>query len=94
MFLIILQNQSNFFPFALIVPFYFFQNPLPFIFFSFMDNQKIFKSMDKSFSGGVGTYSVTHSGSTDDLLTQISKKLPGNYEVTGEDAGKIDLKVK
>ena len=53
-----------------------------------------FKSMEKSFTGGVGSYSVTHSGSTDDLLTQISKKLPGNYEVKGEDAGKIDFKVK
>jgi curli biogenesis system outer membrane secretion channel CsgG len=53
-----------------------------------------FKSMEKSFSAGVGTYSVSHTGSTDDLLTQISKKLPGNYEVTGEEAGKIDLKIK
>jgi hypothetical protein len=50
--------------------------------------------MEKSFSAGVGTYSVSHTGSTDDLLTQISKKLPGNYEVTGEEAGKIDLKIK
>jgi curli biogenesis system outer membrane secretion channel CsgG len=53
-----------------------------------------FKSMEKSFSGGIGSYSVTHSGSTDDLLTQISKKLGSNYEVTGEEAGKIEMKVK
>jgi hypothetical protein len=53
-----------------------------------------FKSMEKSFTGGVGSYSVTHSGSTDDLLTQISKKLGNTYEVTGEDAGKIEIKVK
>jgi curli biogenesis system outer membrane secretion channel CsgG len=53
-----------------------------------------FKSMEKSFTGGVGSYSVTHSGSTDELLAQMSKKLGNSYEVTGEDAGKIDLKVK
>jgi curli biogenesis system outer membrane secretion channel CsgG len=53
-----------------------------------------FKSMEKSFSGGVGTYSVSHTGSTDDLLTQISKKLGNTYEVTGEEAGKIEIKVK
>lgn len=53
-----------------------------------------FKSMDKSFSGGVGNYSVSHSGSTDELLTQISKKLGNTFEVTGEEAGKIELKVK
>jgi curli biogenesis system outer membrane secretion channel CsgG len=53
-----------------------------------------FKSMDKSFSSGVGTYSVTHSGSTDDLLTQISKKLGNTFEVTGEESGKIELKAK
>lgn len=53
-----------------------------------------FKSMEKSFTGGVGSYSVTHSGSTDELLTQMTKKLGNTYEVTGEDAGKIELKVK
>jgi len=53
-----------------------------------------FKSMEKSFSGGVGNYSVTHTGSTDDLLTNISKKLGPTYEVTGEETGKIDLKIK
>jgi len=53
-----------------------------------------FKSMDKSFSAGVGSYSVNHTGSTDELLTQISKKLGSNYEVTGQDVGKIELKVK
>lgn len=53
-----------------------------------------FKSMDKSFSGGVGSYSVNHTCSTDELLTQISKKLGNTYEVTGEEAGKIELKVK
>jgi curli biogenesis system outer membrane secretion channel CsgG len=53
-----------------------------------------FKSMEKSFSGGVGSYSVTHTGSTDDLLTHLSKKMGPTYEVTGEEAGKIDLKIK
>ena len=53
-----------------------------------------YKSMDKSFSGGVGNYSVVHSGSTDDLLAQITRKLGSNYEVTGEEAGKIEMKVK
>jgi len=53
-----------------------------------------YKSMEKSFSSGVGSYSVVHSGSTDDLLTQITRKLGSNYEVTGEEAGKIEMKVK
>jgi curli biogenesis system outer membrane secretion channel CsgG len=53
-----------------------------------------YKSMEKSFTGGVGSYSVTHTGSTDELLTQMTRKLGNSYEVTGEDAGKIDLKVK
>lgn len=53
-----------------------------------------FKSMEKSFSGGIGSYSVSHTGSTDDLLNNISKKLTSNYEVTGEEAGKIEIKVK
>jgi len=53
-----------------------------------------YKSMEKSFSSGVGSYSVVHSGSTDDLLAQISKKLGSNYEVTGEEAGKIEMKIK
>jgi curli biogenesis system outer membrane secretion channel CsgG len=53
-----------------------------------------FKSMEKSFTGGKGSYSVTHSGSTDELLAQMSKKLGNTFEVTGEDAGKIDLKAK
>ncbi|HXB09129.1 MAG TPA: hypothetical protein VNW04_18525, partial [Puia sp.] len=53
-----------------------------------------FKSMEKSFSSGVGNYSVTHSGSTDDLLTQMTKKLGTTFEVTGEESGKIEIKVK
>jgi curli biogenesis system outer membrane secretion channel CsgG len=53
-----------------------------------------YKSMEKSFSSGVGSYSVVHSGSTDDLLTQITKKLGSTFEVTGEEAGKIEMKVK
>ena len=53
-----------------------------------------YKSMEKSFTGGIGSYSVTHTGSTDELLTQMSKKLGGSYEVTGQDVGKIELKAK
>ena len=53
-----------------------------------------FKSMEKSFSGGVGSYSVTHTGSTDDLLAQMSKKMGSGYEVMGEESGKIELKAK
>jgi curli biogenesis system outer membrane secretion channel CsgG len=53
-----------------------------------------FKTMEKSFTGGVGNYSVTHTGSTDDLVTQISKKLGNSFEITGADAGKIDMKAK
>ena len=59
-----------------------------------LSGAKGFKSMEKSFSGGVASYSVTHSGSTDELLEQISSKLGSKYEVTGEEAGKIELKVK
>lgn len=59
-----------------------------------ISGSKGYKSMEKSFSGGVGSYSVTHSGSTDDLLEEITKKIGTKYEVTGEESGKIDLKVK
>jgi len=53
-----------------------------------------FKSMEKSFTGGIGSYSVTHTGTTDELLTNMSKKMGNSYEVTGADAGKIELNVK
>jgi curli biogenesis system outer membrane secretion channel CsgG len=53
-----------------------------------------FKGMEKSFTGGVGSYSVTHLGSTDELLAQMSKKMGGGYEVTGQESGKIELKAK
>ncbi|MBS1563090.1 MAG: hypothetical protein JST39_01825 [Bacteroidetes bacterium] len=55
---------------------------------------KGYKSMQKSFSGGVGSYSVSHTGSSDDLLEEISKKLGTKYEVTGAEPGKIELKAK
>lgn len=63
-------------------------------FASIISSAKGYKSMEKSFSGGVGSYSVSHTGSTDDLLEEISRKLGTKYEVTGEEAGKIELKVK
>jgi curli biogenesis system outer membrane secretion channel CsgG len=63
-------------------------------FASIVSGAKGYVSMQKSFSGGVGTYSVNHTGSTDQLLEEISKTLGTKYEITGEAPGRIELKVK
>lgn len=51
-----------------------------------------FKSIEKTLSDGLATYTVVHSGTTDELLNELNKKLGGKYEVTGFGSGKIELK--
>lgn len=54
-----------------------------------------FKSMDKSFTGGVATFSVSHAGSTDALMDDINKVIdPSKYDVKGVEEGKIEIAVK
>jgi curli biogenesis system outer membrane secretion channel CsgG len=53
-----------------------------------------YTSMEKSLSSGVGTYTIVHSGSADDFLNALSKKLGTKYEILGFTSDKIDLKVK
>ncbi len=54
-----------------------------------------FKSMDKSFSGGVATFSVSHTGTTDALMDDINKLIdPAKYDVKGVEDGKIDMVFK
>ncbi len=53
-----------------------------------------YKSMDKSLSGGIGSFTVTHSGSTDAFVNLLTKKIGSGYEITGAEAGKIELKAK
>ena len=53
-----------------------------------------YKSMEKSLSSGVGSYTVTTASTADAFLDELTKKIGTKYEVTGYDAGKIELKVK
>jgi curli biogenesis system outer membrane secretion channel CsgG len=54
-----------------------------------------YKSMDKSLSNGVATFSVSHTGKSDALLDELNKIIdPAKFEVTGFDAGKIEIKAK
>lgn len=53
-----------------------------------------YKSMEKSLSSGVGTYTVMHTGTADDFLTALNKKMGTKYEVTGFTSDKIDMKAK
>lgn len=53
-----------------------------------------YKSMEKSLSSGIGTYTIIHTGSADDFLTALNKKLGTKYEVTGFTSDKIEMKVK
>jgi curli biogenesis system outer membrane secretion channel CsgG len=53
-----------------------------------------FKSMEKSFSSGAATYTVTHKGNSGAFLDELNKKIGNNYEITGFTEGKIELKAK
>ncbi len=53
-----------------------------------------FKSMDKTLSNGVGTYTVTMTGSADKFTDELSKKLGAKYEIITADGVKIEVKVK
>ncbi|MES2109589.1 MAG: CsgG/HfaB family protein [Bacteroidota bacterium] len=53
-----------------------------------------YKSMEKSFSSGVATYTVVHSGTADDFSTALGKNLGKKYEMMGSSNDKIELKVK
>lgn len=53
-----------------------------------------YKSMEKTFAAGVATYTITHTGSADNLLNELNKKIGTKYEVIGFGNGKIELKIK
>jgi curli biogenesis system outer membrane secretion channel CsgG len=53
-----------------------------------------FRSIEKSLSSGVGSYTVTHIGSADDFLAALNKKLGSKYEITGFTDTSIEIKVK
>jgi curli biogenesis system outer membrane secretion channel CsgG len=53
-----------------------------------------YKSMDKSFSAGTGSFTITHTGSDDDFQDLLLKKIGGKYEVIGQNPGKLELKGK
>lgn len=53
-----------------------------------------YKSMEKAFTAGVGSYTVFTSSKSDAFLDNLTKKLGTKYEVTGFEAGKIELKAK
>jgi curli biogenesis system outer membrane secretion channel CsgG len=53
-----------------------------------------FKSMDKSFSNGTGSFTVSHTGSDDDFQDLLLKKIGSKYTVTGQNPGKLELKGK
>ncbi len=55
---------------------------------------KGYKSMDKSFASGTGSFTVSHSGSDDDFQDLLLKKIGSKYEVTGQNPGKLELKGK
>ncbi|WP_183563841.1 CsgG/HfaB family protein [Mucilaginibacter sp. SP1R1] len=53
-----------------------------------------YKAMEKSLSSGVGSYTVTYANSADEFLDALNKRVGVKYEVTGFDAGKVELKAK
>lgn len=53
-----------------------------------------YKSMDKSFSAGTGSFTITHTGSDDDFQDLLLKKIGSKYEVIGQNPGKLELKGK
>jgi len=53
-----------------------------------------FKSMEKTFSSGAATYTITHKGNSSAFLDELNKKIGDRYEITGFTEGKIELKAK
>jgi hypothetical protein len=46
------------------------------------------------FADNTAVYSVRHSGSTDNLATEIDKKYGAQYEITGVKSGRITMQTK
>lgn len=53
-----------------------------------------YKSMEKTFSGGVATYTVIHSGGASKLADALGGKLGSGYDIVGVSDDKIELKAK
>lgn len=53
-----------------------------------------YKYMDKSFSAGTGSLTITHSGSDDDFQNLLLKKIGSKFTVVGQNPGKLELKGK
>lgn len=53
-----------------------------------------YQSMEKSFTGGVGSYTVSFKGGGSKLLDEMMSKLGTQFEVVGADADKIEIKAR
>ncbi len=61
---------------------------------SITGNSDVTKAELASFSDNTAVYSVMHTSSTDQLATEIDKKLNGRFEITGVQSGKIIMNMK
>jgi curli biogenesis system outer membrane secretion channel CsgG len=59
---------------------------------SLISSSTNYKSMEKSFSGGVAAFTVMYSGRADDFIEALVNKLSAKFEVIGVDNNKIELK--
>jgi curli biogenesis system outer membrane secretion channel CsgG len=63
-------------------------------FATFLATMPSFKSVEKTFKKETATYTVTHTGSSDAFIDEVSKQAPSKFEVTSVDKGRLELKVK
>ncbi len=59
-----------------------------------LNSNRLVTNVEKTFSNGVGTLKVAHSGSSDQLLDDIVKKTGDKFEVGDVSEGRITLKMK
>ncbi len=63
-------------------------------FADFLSSLASYKSVEKTFKKETATYTVSHIGSSDAFIDEVSKKAASKFEVTSVDKGKLELKVK
>ncbi len=63
-------------------------------FSSFISSLSSYKSAEKTFKNQTATFTVTHTGSSDEFIDEVSKKVASKFEVTSIDHDKLALKVK
>jgi len=59
-----------------------------------LSSMPTYKALQKSLANGVGTYIVTHTGTTDTFVDDLSKKMGAKYEVTSVSGDNIEVKAK